>query len=199
MSSHPVKRGKGMGGEMNGNKRLITAGVVAAVLLLAVPALALAAVWKDKGTNVTKFVEFAAIGGELFETSSESGMSCEVRAVFTTEGGSTGKVTKFEIKKCPTGFGSFAGCELNTAEAKGLPWTVHVNATDLTITNMRTKRTFKAGCSTSELDKTITSTTVTLESSSAINEMNFSGETTGYKTNGTITVEGTNNKTYGIG
>lgn len=184
---------------MIGNKRLLTAGVIAAVLLLAVPALALAAVWKDKGTNVSKFVEFAAIGGELFETNETSGMSCEVRAVFTTEGGSTGKVTKFEIKKCPTGFGDFAGCTLNTAEAKGLPWTVHVNATDLTITNMRTKRTFKAGCKVTELDKTITSTTVTLETPSAISEMNFSGETTGYSTGGTITVEGTNNGTYGIG
>jgi hypothetical protein len=184
---------------MNGNKRLLIAGVIMALVLLAVPALALAAVWKDKGTNVSKFVEFAALGGELFETTTGNGMSCEVRAVFTTEGGSTGKVTKFEIKKCPTGFGSFAKCELNTAEAKGLPWTVHVNATDLTITNMRTKRTFKAGCATSELDKTITSTTVTLETPSEINEMNFAGETTGYKTNGTITVEGTNNKTYGIG
>lgn len=186
-------------GEMKKNRRLLVAGVVAAIVLLAVPAIALAAVWKDKGTNVSKFVEFAAIGGELFETTTGNGMSCEVRAVFTTEGGSTGKVTKFEIKKCPTGFGSFAGCELNTAEGKGLPWTVHVNATDLTITNMRTKRTFKAGCSTSELDKTITSTTVTLETPSEINEMNFSGSTTGYTTAGTITVEGANNKTYGIG
>jgi len=192
---------------MKGNKRLLIAGVVAAIVVLAVPALALAAVWKDKGTNVSKFVEFAAIGGELFETTEKvgeeekvkGGMSCEVRAVFTTEGGSTGKVPKFEIKKCPTGFGEFAGCELSTAEAKGLPWTVDVNATDLTITNMRTKRTFKAGCKTTELDKTITSTTVTLESASEINEMSFSGSTTGYKTNGTITVEGTNNKTYGIG
>jgi len=184
---------------MKTNRRLLLAGVVAAIVVLSIPALALAAVWKDKGTNVSKFVEFAAIGGELFETTTGNGMSCEVRAVFTTEGGSTGKVTKFEIKKCPTGFGSFAKCELNTAEAKGLPWTVHVNATDLTITNMRTKRTFKAGCATGELDKTITSTTVTLESSTAINEMNFSGETAGYKTNGTITVEGANNGTYGIG
>lgn len=184
---------------MKNNRRLLLAGTIAAVVVLAVPALALSAVWKDKGTNVTKFVEFAAIGGELFETTEGDGMSCEVRGVFTTEGGSTGKVTKFEIKQCPTGFGSFAGCEINTAEAKGLPWTVHVNSTDLTITNMRTKRTFKAGCATSELDKTIGSTTVTLESPTAISEMNFSGSTTGYKTTGTITVEGANNGTYGIG
>jgi hypothetical protein len=184
---------------MNSNKRLLIAGVIAALVVLAVPALALAAVWKDKGTNVTKFVEFAALGGEIFETTAGNGMNCEVRAVFTTEGGSTGKVTKFEIKKCPTGFGSFAKCELNTAEAKGLPWTVHVNATDLTITNLRTKRTFKAGCPTTELDKTITSVTVTLNTPTAISEMEFSGSITGYKILGSLTVEGANNGTYGIG
>jgi hypothetical protein len=94
---------------------------------------------------------------------------------------------------------NFAKCELNTAEAKGLPWAVHVNATDLTITNLRTKRTFKAGCPTTELDKTIASVTVTLESPTAISEMEFSGSTTGYKTVGSLTIEGANNGTYGIG
>jgi hypothetical protein len=184
---------------MKNNKRLLFAGVVTAVVLLAVPALALASVWKHKGANLSKFVEIGLTGGELFETSAGNGMSCELHATLTTEGGSTAKITKFEIKKCPVGFGSFAKCEIATAEAKGLPWTVHVNTSDLTITNMRTKRTFKAGCGTSEIDKTITSTTVTLTTSSAISEMEFAGETTGYKTVGSFTVDGTNNGTYGIG
>jgi hypothetical protein len=184
---------------MKSNKRLLIASAIAALVVLAVPALALGSVWKDKGTNVTKFVEIGLSGGEIFEAPSENGMSCEIHATLTTEGGSTGKITKFEIKKCPTGFGSFAKCELNTAEAKGLPWTVHVNTSDLTITNMRTKRTFKTGCSTSELDKTITSTTVTLNTPSAITEMEFLGETTGYKTFGSFTVDSPNSGTYGIG
>jgi hypothetical protein len=185
-------------GEMKSKKLLLIAGSIAAVVMLAVPASALASVWTHEGEEVSEFIEFAAIGGELFETTSGNGMSCEARAVFTTEGGTTGKVTKFEIKKCPTGFGSFAGCKLKTAEALGLPWTTHTNGEDLTITNMRTKRTFES-CGTSELDKTITSTTVTLETPSEINEMNFSGSTSGYTTNGTITVEGADNGTYGIG
>lgn len=184
---------------MRNKKRLLLAGAIVAVAALAVPALALSAVWKDKGVNVNKFVEFAALGGELFETTAGNGMNCEVRAVFTTEGGSTGKITKFEIKKCPVGFGTFAKCELATAEAKGLPWTVHVNASDLTITNMRTKRTFKAGCPTTELDKTIPSVTVTLDNSTAISEMEFSGSIAGYKTVGSLIVEGANKGTYGIG
>jgi hypothetical protein len=186
-------------GEMESNKRLLLTGVIAAIVVLAVPALASAAVWKHKGVNLSKFVEIGLSGGEIFETTEGNGMSCELHATLTTEGGSTGKITKFEIKKCPAGFGSFAKCELNTAEAKGLPWTVDVNASDLTITNMRTKRTFKAGCGTSELDKTIGSTTVTLITPSAITEMEFLGSISGYKAYGSFTVDSPNSGTYGIG
>jgi hypothetical protein len=184
---------------MNKNRRLLLAGVIAAVVVLAVPAMAIAAVWKDKGVNVAKFVEIGLSGGEVFETTASNGMNCEIHATLTTEGGSTGKITKFEIKKCPVGFGSFAKCELATAEGKGLPWTVDVNATDLTITNMRTKRTFKAGCETAELDKTIGSTKVTLNTPAAITEMEFIGSIAGYKTVGSFTVDAPNSGTYGIG
>jgi len=184
---------------MRNDKRFLLAGAIAVLLLLVVPAMALGAVWKHKGANLTKFIELSLPGGEIFETSAGNGMSCEIKATLTTEGGSTGKITKFEIKKCTAGFGSFEKCELNTAEAKGLPWTVDVNASSLTITNMRTKRTFKAGCATSELDKTVASTAVTLNTPSAITEMEFLGETTGYKTFGSLTVEGANSGTYGIG
>lgn len=193
---------------MKTNRRLLLAGVIAALVVLAVPALALAAVWKDHGTNVSKFVELTMNGGEVFETTEGNGMSCEIHATLTTEGGSTGKITKFEIKKCTEAFGSFATqkCELNVGEGKGLPWTVDVNSTDLTITNWRTKHTFKgASCKEPELDKTIASMTVTLEpSTTEISELAFNGkilegEKQKYKTFGSLTIEGTNNGTYGIG
>lgn len=185
---------------MESNRRLLLAGVIAAVVVLAVPALALAAVWKDHGTNVTKFVSLGLTGGEIFETSEGNGMNCELQATMTTEGGSTGKITTFDIKKCPKGFGTYASCELNVGEAKGLPWTVDVNATDLTITNLHTRRTFKGtGCSAAEVDKTISSVTVTLNTPAEISEMEFLAEITGYKTGGSFTVEGTNKGTYGIG
>ncbi len=185
---------------MKSNRRLLFAGVIAAVVVLAVPALALATVWKDHGTNVSKFVEINLTGGELFEAGEGNGMSCELHATLTTEGGSTGKITKFETKKCPAGFGTYAKCELNTSESKGLPWTVDVNATDLTITNLHTKRTFKgAECKGSELDKTVGSVTVTLNTPAEISEVEFLGEITGYKTGGSFTVDGTNKGTYGIG
>lgn len=182
------------------NRRLLLAGAIAAVAVLAIPALASASVWKHGGSNLKKFVEIGLTGGELFETSAENGMSCELHATLTTEGGSTGKITKFETKKCPTGFGSFAKCELNTAEAKGLPWTVDVNTSDLTITGWHTKRTFKGtGCEAGELDKTVGSVTMTLETPSAISEMEWLAEITGYSTGGSFVVDGANKGTYGIG
>jgi hypothetical protein len=184
---------------MESKKRLLLAGTIAAVVVLAVPALALASVWKDHGTNVNKFVELGLSGGEIFEAGEGNGMSCEIHATLTTEGGSTGKITKFETPKCPTGFGTFAKCELSTATAKGLPWTVDVNASDLTITNWHTKRTFKAGCGTTELDKTVGSVTVTLNTPTEITEVEFLGSITGYKTFGSLTVDSPNSGTYGIG
>ncbi|HVO55223.1 MAG TPA: hypothetical protein VMT37_12505 [Solirubrobacterales bacterium] len=178
-------------------KRLLILAALAALLTMAVPALAQGAVWKKEGVNLTKFTELGLTGGELFETSSGNGMSCEIHATLTTEGGSTGKISKFEIKSCPTGFGTFSGCTVKTAEAKGLPWTVTVNATDLSITNMHIKRTFNGGCA--EVDKTVTSTTVTLNTPSAITEVEWVSETTGYKSVGSATIDGTNSGKYGIG
>jgi hypothetical protein len=179
------------------DKRLLLAGLVVAVAMFAVTASASAAVWKDKGVNVTKFVSIGLTGGEVFE-SGTSGMSCEVVATLTTEGGSTGKITKYETKKCSGGFGEMTGCELSTTESKGLPWTVDVNTTDLTITNVHIRRTFKAGCKIVELDKTY-NLTVTLLSPTAIAEMEFSGSITGYKSFGSLTVDSPNSGTYGIG
>jgi len=177
------------------NKRLLLAGAIAALALLAVPAIALAAVWKDKGVNVTKFSEMTLSGGEIFEISAGNGMNCKVSATLTTEGGSTGKITKWSVVECPKGFGSFTSCTLKSAEAKSLPWTVTVNAADLTISNMRVRRTFNGGCA--EIDKTITSTTVTLNTPTAITEMEFAGTNGTYKSVGSFSV--TPAGTYGIG
>ena len=92
------------------DKRLLLAGLTVAIAMFAVSAAsASAAVWKMSGTNVTKFIEVGLSGGEIFE-SGTSGMSCEVHATLATEGGSTGKITKFETKKCSGAFG-----ELSTA------------------------------------------------------------------------------------
>ncbi|HST69538.1 MAG TPA: hypothetical protein VLI94_07760 [Solirubrobacterales bacterium] len=186
---------------MKNQQRLAIVFAVAACFALALPALASAAVWKHNGVNLAKFVSLSLPGGEVFETEisgEKSGMSCEVKATMTTEGGSTAKITAYEIKSCSGAFGKLSGCTVSVKEAKGLPWTVHVNASDLTITNMRVRRTFSAGCALAELDKTI-SPTVTLNTPSKIAEMEFSGSTTNYKAFGSWKVEGTNSGTYGIG
>lgn len=180
---------------MRGDKRLWLVGAIAALALLAVPALALAAVWKDKGVNVTKFSEMTLSGGDIWEASEGNGMNCKISATLTTEGGSTGKITKWTTSECPKSFGTYAGCTMKAAEAKSLPWTVTVNTTDLTISNMKIKRTFNGGCA--ELEKTITSTTVTLNTPTAITEMEFSGTNGTYKDRGSFTV--TPSGTYGIG
>lgn len=180
------------------DKRLLLAGLTVMVALFAVSASAAsAAVWKDKGTNVTKFIEIGLTGGEVAEAGGK-GLSCSVHATLTTEGGSTGKITKFVTNSCTT-FGELTGCTMAASESKGLPWTVDVNATDLTITGWHLKRTFKAGCATTEIDKTVTSTTVTLNTPTAITEMEFLGEITGYKSFGSFTVDSPNSGTYGIG
>jgi hypothetical protein len=187
---------------MKNQQRLAILAAVFACFAFVLPAMASAAVWKHKGVNLTKFVELSLPGGEVFETelSGEwSGMNCEVRAVMTTEGGSTAKVTKYELKACPKAFGKMSSCQVNTQEAKGLPWTVEVKTTDLVIKNMRVRRTFKAGCPVAEFDKTFTAMTVTLNTPSAISEMEFSGALVNYKAFGSWKVEGTNAGTYGIG
>lgn len=182
------------------DRRLLLAGMAVAVAMFAAVSTssASAAVWKDKGVNVTKLISIGLTGGEVFELGS-SGMSCEIAATMTTEGGSTGKVTKWETKKCSGGFGEFSKCELVSSESKGLPWTVDVNSTDLTITNLRIRRTFNAGCPKTEVDKTLTSSTVTLNTPSAITEMEYSGSISGYKAFGSFTVDSPNSGTYGIG
>ncbi len=182
---------------MKTHKRLLLASLAAVMLLVTVAAVASAAVWKDKGVNVTQFVSIGLTGGETFEIDSKHGMSCEIHATLTTSGGSTGKITAWEIKKC-TGFGDYATCAINVKDAVGLPWTVDLNATDLTITDLKIKRTF-TNCLQGTLEKTLSSTTVTLNTPGAITEMEFEGTTGTYKQFGSFKVDSPNSGTYGIG
>ena len=190
---------------MSNRKRLAIVIAAIACFALAFPVLAQGAVWKHKGVTLAKFIELSLPGGENFETevSGEwSGMNCEVKATMTTEGGSTAKITKYEIKSCAKAFGKMSGCTVVAKEAKGLPWTVDVKTTDLVVTNMRVRRTFSAGCPVTELDKTFTELHLTLNTPAKITEMEFSGTLLGppgYKAFGSWKVEGTNSGTYGIG
>ncbi len=181
---------------MKTRKRLLTAAALAVLALGVTAAIATAAVWKDGATNVTSAIEIKFTGSEFFETTEGNSMQCEEKFTLKTSGGSTGTISAFEVVKSTCkGTGTFSSCEVSTAEAKGLPWTVDVNASDLTITNMRIKRVFKAGCTPSEVDKTV-NTTVTLTTPAKIETAETLGSTTGYKQFGSFTVA---TPTYGIG
>lgn len=183
---------------MRSNKRLLLAGLAVAVGLLGVTAAsASAAVWKHGGSNLAAHTELKLTGGEVFENGN-GGMSCEVLATLTTSGGSTGTITKWEVKNCGGGFGELTNCEVAATESKGLNWTHHVLETDISITSMRIRRTFKAGCPIGELDKTVTMT-LTPDDPAAITEFEFHGSTTGYTSFGSFTVNAPNSGTYGIG
>lgn len=180
------------------DKRLLVALALAACLLAMSASAAFSAVWKHGAANLAKHTEIGLTGGEVFETGS-GGMSCEVLATITTSGGSTGTIKKWEVKNCSGAFGNLAGCQVLATEAKVLPWTLHVDAADLTVTNMRLRRTFKAGCAITELDKTVTMTMTPKAPASAITEFEFVGTSSPYKSFGSFTVDSPNSGTYGIG
>jgi FlaG/FlaF family flagellin (archaellin) len=181
------------------DKRVLVLSTALAVLVLCVTAsLAAAAVWKDKGTNVTSDKTITLTGGEIAEAGAK-GLNCEIKLTLTIEAGSSGKVTNLQTISC-TGFGELSKCELASSESLGLPWTVDVNATDLAITGWHTKRKYKAGCATTETDKTVGSVTVTiLPTIGEMKEVEFLGSITGYKTFGSLKVDSPNEGTYGIG
>jgi hypothetical protein len=183
---------------MKFDKRLLLAVLVLALGSMATSvSAASAAVWKHGASNLGVHTEIGLTGGEVFE-SGTSGMSCEVLATITTSGGSTGTIKKWEVKNCGGGFGELAGCEVAATESKSLPWTLDVNTSDLSVTNMRIRRTFKTGCPIKEIDKTVTMT-MTPDVPAAITSFEFTGSTTGYKSFGSFTVNAPNSGTYGIG
>jgi hypothetical protein len=171
-----------------------TAIAVSLGILAFAASAAVAAVWKHHGQNVQTPIQISLVGGEVFE-SGTSGMACEVSATITTSGGSTGTFTKWEVKNCSGGSGDLAGCTVQATEAKNLPWTLHLNATDLSVTSVRIRRVFNAGCPITEIDKTVTMT-MTPDAACTIKELEFQGATTGYQAFGSLTVV---NPTYCFG
>ncbi len=186
---------------MRNDKRTLLAILLAAmaVLALAGPAAASAAVWKDGGTTVTGNFSIGLSGAENFEYTGTSpgGMNCAIHMTMGQTSGAT-KVTAWSQTSCSP-FGSMTGCAVQTTEAIGLPWSATVNATNITVSGMHIKRKFKTGCSKTETNMTMTSTKFTPNSTSSITEFETLGEITGFKTYGSVTVDSPNSGTYGIG
>lgn len=184
---------------MKTRKRVLIAAALAVFALAATAAVASASFWKDGSTKVASAIEIKFTGAEFYETTetNKGSVECEEKFTMKTSGGSTATINApFEIVK--TGCaktGVFASCELTTAEARTLPWTVDVNKEDLTITNMHIRLVFKSGCAITELDKTFNST-VTLTTPAKIELAETLGTATNYKQYGSFTPT---TVTYGIG
>ena len=182
---------------MKGKKRLLVVAALAVCLVAVTATVASGGVWKHNHSNLTSTVFFSAAGGEVFETGSGA-MSCEVLATITAQPGSTGAITTWDVKNCSGASGNLAGCEVATTQATGLPWQLHVETADIKVTNPRIRRTFKAPCAVSEIDKTVTKT-LTLIPATTATEFEFEGVNGLYKTFGSQTILPPAKGTYGIG
>jgi hypothetical protein len=160
-------------------------------------AAAQAAVWKDKGTNVTTSIQIGLTGGSVFEAFGGT-VSCTVRMTISTSGGSTAQITKYEMKSCIPA-GSFKTCKVLKAAPKSLPWTVDVNSTDLTTTGENVLYVLGSTCAFQEYEFLSASTTITLNTPSSITEIEFARAGTSLMEFGSMTVDSPNSGTYGIG
>ncbi len=194
---------------MNIRKIVVLASLVVAAAAFAVPAAASGAVWLHEGEPLEEHVEIGLSGGQVFEVPGSGVMLCPVHATLTTEGGSTGQITEWEVatEGC-LGTGQFAGCEAVASEALGLPWTVDVGAENLTITGSDITRSFAPGCGLESVEFTTPEIEVHSETPAAISEVEFIGEgvaqlepggEAAYRTFGSFTVDGAAAGTYGIG
>lgn len=180
------------------DKRLLVVAALAACLVTVSATVASGAVWKHNHSSLGSQVSFNVSGGEVFETGS-GGMSCEVFATIQAQSGSTGAVQKWEVKNCSGAFGNLAGCQVSATQEIGKPWQLHVETSDIKITNLRLRRTFKAGCAVSEIDKTMTMTLTPKPELTTVTEYEFEGTNGTHKAFGSFKVDAPNSGTYGIG
>jgi hypothetical protein len=182
-------------------------GLVAlAALALVGPASASAtAVWEHEGAPLEEHAEIALHGSQVFITEA-GGMICEVDATLTAEPGSTGQVGNFTSTKCQGFFGELAGCTVTETGQPAGPWDVHVNTTDLTVTEAALVRHFDEGCPVTTIESNIAELTYLLPETTNISEIEYfgnggasidGGEVGEYEEIGSWTV--TPAGTYGIG
>lgn len=127
---------------MKMKRAVLLAGMSLAAIALAIPATASEFTLKDSGNEVEE-IEFEQ-EGFWAPRFLGSGMNCPLDAKYKVDK-QTVEVTQFDVdtKKC-VGFGSMSGCEVTADAVKNLPWTVDVDATKLTITDLTQETTLKA-------------------------------------------------------
>lgn len=156
------------------------------------------AVWRHGVKALEEYAEIHLSGGSVLVVS-EGLVSCEAAMTITIEegGGDTGLVTKFQLENCASLEGSVE-CEVLETASKSLPWDVHVNGEDLTITGMRTFYAFDEGCPLPEYLAFSESATVALDNPSAISTMEYlRGEE--FTEAAFFSVDEPNAGTYGVG
>jgi hypothetical protein len=158
---------------------LAMATALAAMAALALPASASAAVWKHEGKTLEKKVELSLTGGEFIEVSGAV-MLCESSATMTTEGGSTAKITAYDVNEasCIGLAGKLEGCEVTAATPKNLSWSVAVNSVDLTAKSVAVDYSFNKACAIQKIETSFPSLTLTPEEPSAIRLFHFNQEGT---------------------
>lgn len=162
------------------NLLLCALSAFAAVAAIAVPASASASVWLRAGEPLSESVEFPLTGGEVIEVGGGAMVCSNTAATMTTEGGSSAEITAYEIDKanCFGLSGDLAECEVTSASAKGLPWSVTVNTADLTAAGVGVVYSFDEACAVHEIEFGFSALTLTPEEPSAIRLFHFGQETT---------------------
>ncbi|HEY2715080.1 MAG TPA: hypothetical protein VGI73_02540 [Solirubrobacterales bacterium] len=183
-----------------GKGRLL-AVLLAAVAVMAVAgsATASAAVWKMGGTEVTTEFSLGLSGASDYEIEeSKGGVNCEEHMSLRSTGKSNATISAWENKKCSTPLGTLSKCTITGSEAIGLPWSVTLGTSTLTINSMHVKHTFKSGCVVSEINQTM-NVTMTPDSKSAITKFELLGTSGTNKIFGSYTIDSPNSGTYGFG
>jgi hypothetical protein len=145
-------------------KMMLLASMALAAVAFAVPASASAHEWTHEGAGFAGNLEVGLNGFAAFGGPGEN-FGCATHADATLEGGTTtGEITAFNINTAACAAeGNFVGCELESATAEGLPWTIHITAeTKITITNAVIHNHFKPGtCFATTIQLTFPDVTVT--------------------------------------
>jgi hypothetical protein len=171
----------------------------AAVMALAGSATASAVVWKMGGTEVTTEFSLGLSGASNYEIEeSKGGVNCEEHMTLKSTGKSNATISAWENIKCSTPFGTLSKCTITGSEAIGLPWSVTLGTSTLTINSMHVKHTFKSGCVKSEINQTV-SVTATPDVQSAITKFELLGTSGTDKIFGSYSVDSPNSGTYGFG
>ena len=115
-------------------KRTMGFAVVAiAAGVVAVPAAS--AAWTDGTVSVGAYAN-VSFAGNFAIVGAFGGTSChEGSATGTLEPGTTGTITSFApaVESCTTS-GGLAGCTVTSVTSTNLPWTMHANGSNVTVT-----------------------------------------------------------------